>query len=352
MQDEKMHVYISDTTGVVREVFIMARQSFKQEIKNELLKGRLQEQRSKYDDQRQDREYMRSAGEDFDKTKLLEKHYFYRRDTYEACLKTACKFVAWVRDSGLTERRLPIREYDKFIVTYIEARIASGEVTARTIAKERSHLSKVWEVNTDHIRIPAIRTESEKGRTPDRYYNMSNEKHAEATAFYTMIGARKGEYHFLTSEEFRDYKDQVKDVAGIDIRYNREGQCPNIYPVRNENTGLIDRVVVVHAKHGKTNISEILPEHQREVTRIFESKEYRDFFYPSDHCNVHQCRRDYAQALYAHYARPIEELRREEKYICKDGSFRQFDREALAKVAVSLGHQPNDLFDTVHNYMR
>ena len=330
----------------------MARTSVKNEIKQELLKGRLQEQRSKYQDQLRDKHYIETAAEDFDKTKLLEKQYFYRKETYDDCLKTAVRFVDWVRNSGLTEGRLPIREYEKYIENYINDRIEKGEVTPRTIAKERSQLSKVWLVDTDNIQILPCKTESDKGRTPDKYYDMKSENNASATEFYQMIGARKGEYHFLSSQEFNAYKDQVKEVAGVNIRYNKEGQCPNIYPIVDKESGLIEKVVVIHAKHGKTNVSEILPENRERVTEIFRSQEYREYFYPSDHCNVHQCRRDYAQALYAHYARPIETLNRFEKYICKDGSHRQFDREALAKVAESLGHQPNDLYDTVHNYMR
>lgn len=330
----------------------MARTSVKNEIKQELLKGRLQEQRSKHADKLQDKKYIETAADNFDKTQLLEKQYFYRKDTYDDCLKTAVRFVDWVRESGLTEHRLPIKEYSQFIENYINARIEKGEVTPRTIAKERSQLSKVWLVDTDNIKILPCKTESDKGRTPDKYYDMESKKNISATEFYTMIGARKGEYHFLSSQEFNAYKDQVKEVAGVNIRYNKDGQCPNIYPVINRESRLVEQIVVIHAKHGKTNVSEILPENREKVTQIFRSQEYRNYFYPSDHCNVHQCRRDYARALYDHYARPIETLSRQERYICKDGSHRQFDREALAIVAQSLGHQPNDLYDTVHNYLR
>lgn len=328
------------------------RQTFKQEIKQELLKGRLQEQRSKHADQLQDKEYIASAGENFDKTQLLEKQYFYRKSTYDDCLKTALRFCDWVKAEALTGKRLPISDYAQYIEKYINARIDAGEVSPRTIAKERSQLGKVWLVDTDGIKIPACKTESDKGRTPDKYYNMHSEDHAEATAFYQAVGARKAEYHFLSPAEFEGYKEQVKAVSGVSIRYNRDGQCPNIYPVMNNDTGLIDKVIVIHAKHGKTNISEILPENQERITKIFKSQEYRNYFYPSDHCNVHQCRRDYARALYDHYARPIESLSRNEIYACKDGSRRQFDKEALSIVAQSLGHRPNDLFDTVHNYLR
>ena len=336
------------------------RQSVKQEIKTELLKGRLQEQRSKVADQRQDKIYIESAGTDFDKTKLLEKQYFYREDTYNACLKCAVRFVDWVREeSGLTEKRLPIREYSQYIEDYIQHRIDSGEVSPRTIAKERSQLSKVWLVDTDHIQILPCKTESDKGRTPDKHYDMQSERNISATEFYTMIGARKGEYRFINDQEFTKYQEKINNSTDprvqelhLKLRHNSDGQCPNIYPIMNKETHLIDKVVVIHAKHGKTNVSEILPEHQKEITRIFVSQEYRYYFYPSDHCNVHQCRRDYARALYEHYARPIETLSRTEKFICRDGTHRQYDREALSKVAQSLGHTPNDLFDTVHNYLR
>ena len=338
----------------------MGRTSYKNEIKQELLKGRLQEQRSKLADQRQDKKYIEASGENFDKTQLLEKQYFYRKDTYDACLKCAVRFVDWVRkESGLTDKRVPIREYSQYIGNYIQHRIDSGEVSPRTIAKERSQLSKVWLVDTDHIQILPCKTESDKGRTPDSHFDMRNERNISATEFYQMIGARKGEYRFINDQEFKVYQEKINNSTdprlrelNLTLRHNNDGQCPNIYPVLNKETGLIDKVVVIHAKHGKTNVSEILPENREKVTQIFRSQEYRNFFYPSDHCNVHQCRRDYARALYDHYARPIETLSREEKFMCRDGTHRQYDREALAIVAQSLGHAPNDLFDTVHNYLR
>jgi len=337
----------------------MGRISVKQEIKQELLKGRLQEQRSKVADQRQDKLYIKSAGDEFDKTQLLEKQYFYRFETYEACLKCAVRFVDWVRESGLVEKRLPIKEYENYIEKYINHRIESGEVSPRTIAKERSQLGKVWLVDTDYIKILPCKTESEKGRTPDKYFDMTSDRNKDATEFYKMIGARKNEYRFITEQEFVKYQEKINNSndprlkeLNLTLRHNSDGQCPNIYPIVNKESGLIDKVVVIHAKHGKTNVSEILPENRERVTEIFRSQEYREYFYPSDHCNVHQCRREYARALYDHYRQDISKLSREEKFICRDGSHRQYDREALAKVAQSLGHQPNDLFDTVHNYLR
>lgn len=330
----------------------MGRLTIKQEIKQDLLKGRLQQQRNKHSDKLQDKQYIQNAGENFDKTQLLQKQYFYRYETYNDCLKTACRFVDWVRETGLEEKRLPVREYEKYIENYINHLVETGDKTPRTIAKERSQLGKVWLVDTDYIRVPPMKTESEKGRTPDKYYNMDSEKNSAASEFYKMVGARKGEYRFLDLNEIKQYQDQVERETGIKIRANSEGQVPNIYPVRNPETKLIDRVIVIHAKHGKTNVSEIMEKDRERITRIFESKEYRNYFYPSDHCNVHQCRREYAQALYREHAKPILELSREEMYICKDGSGRRFDREALSIVAQSLGHQPDDLFDTVHNYMR
>ena len=74
---------------------------------------------------------------------------------------------------------------------------------------------------------------------------------------------------------------------------------------------------------------------------------------PSDHANVHACRRQYAQDFYARIMRPLDSLSPEEKYYCrgKDAG-RVYDRAAVARVAQSLGHAPGDIFDTVHNYLR
>ena len=283
----------------------MARKpTIKQELRT-LVDGRMGMGRSKHEDKQADKAYIEAAGAAFDKTQLLEKRYFYTYTTLENCFATSRNFVNWVTNStDLTSgKRLDdIRDYAKFIPVYVEHLIEQGAHTPRTVAKVRSQLGKMWLIDTDGIKIPRCKSESMKGRSPDTHYNMASEKHAEATRFYECVGARKAEYHMLSQSEFNKYAPQVEREYGVQIRQNSAGMCPNVYPLLGED-GLVNRVIVIHAKHGKSNLSEILPENRQFVTDIYKGRNtdgytrFVDFCHPSDHCNIHSCRRTYAQTL-------------------------------------------------------
>lgn len=335
------------------------RLSIKQDIRKNLIDGREGWNRSKHEDKIADKEYIRSAGDDFDRTKLLEKQYFYTRTTLENCLSTSKNFIDWVnKETSYTDhkRLKDVSQYSEFIPAYCEFLAENGMHTPRTIAKIRTQLGKVWLVDTAGVYVPPMRTESNKGRTPDKFYNMNSEKHLEATRFYEATGARKGEYRMLKLSEQRKYIKQAEEQYGLKIKAVN-GLCPNVYPVFNEQKQ-VEKVIVLHGKHGKTNCSEVLPENREFVTSVYLAKgasgytHYSDFCDPSSHCNIHACRRTYAQNLYAHYARPVHELSKKEIYATRDGTRRYFDKRALSKVALSLGHSAGDLYDTVHNYMR
>lgn len=334
------------------------KQSIKQQLRT-LTDGREGFGRSKHDDKLKDKYYIASAGDDFDKTQLLEKHFFYTRTTLNDCLATARNFVKWVNtetDLGGGRRLADVKEYGNFIENYINYLVEDTEKTPRTIAKVRSQLGKVWLVDTDGIAIPRCRTESMKGRQADPHYNMSSPEHAAATKFYCATGARKNEYRMLNLNEQKKYIEQAKTQYGIDIK-TRDGMCPNVYPVIGES-GLVEKVLVLHAKHGKSNLSEILPEHREMVTNVYRGRndkgqtKYIDMCKPADHCNVHACRRQYAQNLYKAFARDVTTLSAKDVYSTRDGTGRHYDKAALERVSESLGHRKNDLFDTVHNYMR
>lgn len=332
----------------------MGRQSIKQQL-DSMCRSRQGYGRSKHLDKTADKQYLKECGENFDKTKLNEKYYFHTKSTYENCLNSATKFVRWANKTAGRPLNVNSNEIKELIGPFINEKIKmaqNGEITPRTVARIRSELSKTFLVDTDYIKILPCTAESLKGRGIDPHWNWSN--HKAAHDFYAACGCRKNEYRNLSNSEVRVYSKKASTILEkYDLTLERDihGRCSNILPVRNEQ-GLVEKIVVVKAKHGKTNVSEIIPRNMELVTRVFDEGQYQNFFNPSDHCNIHSCRREYAQELYKEFTRDIDSLDENDLYRCRDGSMRVYDRAAVSRIATSLGHAKNDLFDTIHNYLR
>lgn len=354
------------------------RPSLKQEL-NKALSPRQGYERSKHLDKQLDhQEYIRfrDAGLEHDKMQSREKYYFHSKNTYNETLMRGVKCWRWINE--YIGHRIPLEEVPAHLNKYLDYRkelAERGEISARTLAKERSQLSKCFLVNTDNYKILLCSSESDKGRSVsikwsddlshieierqdgfDRHYN--HENHRSAVEFYAMTGARQAEYHYMNVGEVKHYAQHFKQVLAerlpgreFELYRDEHGRIPNIQPIRN-SSGTVCAVVICHAKHGKTNYSEILPEHRERLTAIFDSGEYHRYMNPSDHANVHACRRAYAQAFYNKICRPIEDLSEKEIYRTRDGTHRAYDREAVGRVAKSLGHKDNDEFDTIHKYLR
>lgn len=328
----------------------MARLSIRQEIEKNI-KDRRAFGRSKHEDKLRDRADMLRAGDAADKMNSRQKYYFYNKGTYDLYVRKAVEVFKFANEQA--GHRISFKEVEKHLNQYLDARkeaVLRGEITPRTLAKERAQLSKVWQVNLDSYKILPCHAESGKGRGSDRHFNPDN--HKEKLDFYRMIGARKAEYRDLSRQEVQAYRDQVYRETGVSLKPDLHGRVSNLQPIYGQDH-MIEKIVICKAKHGKTNISEVLPQHREEITKIFASEKFRDYFHPSNHFNVHQCRREYAQMMYQHYARDITTLRTDQLYICR-GRYagRIYDREAVAHVAECLGHTRGDLFDTIHNYLR
>ena len=315
--------------------------------------------RSKHQDKladKADRERRLEQGLEPDRMRSLEKYYFHTRKTYEESLSRAVK--AWAYINQHEGHRVPLAEVPSKLSLYLDERKAAakrGEITPRTLAKERSQLSKVFLTDLTGYAILRCTAESTKGRGDDAHWNPENHPERE---LWEIVGARKGEYHWLNKGEQVRYCERFEKVLHEHLPHNKSelyrdmhGRVPNIQPVRDSH-GQIGAIIVLHAKHGKSNYIEILPEYRARLTELYDTGKYADSMNPSDHANVHACRRIYAQRFYAHIARPIDTLDEKEIYRTKDGQYRAYDRVAVARVAQSLGHNANDLFDTIHNYLR
>ena len=336
----------------------MAKKSLKKELTASLMPRLARERSTHADKQRDHAEYerLKEAGLPTNKMDSLTKRYFYSESTLREYAKRGA--LAWAYINKCEGHRVPLSEVPSKLSLYLDERkrqAIAGQISPRTLAKERAQLSKVFNVNLDGYKILPCTSESDKGRGKDAHWNPQN--HRDAIEFWTMCGARKAEYHNLNKGEIAHYEKQFRaclkehKLKERPLYRDMHGRVPNIQPIR-DRSGQVGAVIICHAKHGKTNYSVIHPDDRERLTEIFDSGDYQRYFYPSDHANIHACRRAYAQKLYEAKARPIERLDEKQLYRTRDGTQRVYDREAVAFVAENLGHTKGDLYDTIHNYLR
>lgn len=333
----------------------MGRKSIGQEVRAHMKKGdRIGYGRSKHEDKLADKRLIKSLGDDvqLDRSRLKEHYYFHNKKTFEACAAAATRCLKWLRESE-KKSLSPAEVTPEKCAKYLEHRkkeALTGTITARTLAKERSQIAKAYGYDLTDIEVLPCQTESQKGRGKDPHWNPEN--HPREVEFWSLVGARKAEYHYLDESEKRTYGDRFERMYGVRPPADLHGEVSNIQPLFDPETGLIAAVCVLHGKHGKTNVSEIIPGNRERLTELWKEG-IDDYMYPANHANVHSCRRTYAQTMYAYYRRDLDSLSPEEKYYCR-GQYagRVYDRAAVARVAQSLGHAANDLYDTIHNYLR
>lgn len=310
--------------------------------------------RSKATDKAADRsraESLAHVGRDFDKSQSIVKENFYTRATFEKCCSEGARFLRWVRaDEG---RRVSFLDAKGRVRDYLDSRVElyqQGKLSAGYLMTERSQLSKIYMINLDDYKLPS-RELATKGREPERY-DIWKEKNPEQSKFYESVGARDFEYRFLAPDEARIYASKCERLTGYKLTFDEWNRVSNIQAFSRDANGLIDRVVIAHGKHGKSRISEILPENRKFVTEQFDSGRAYKWFSPGSHVPTQSARRAYAQSLYYDSARNFNELQSEQMYRCRDGSGRAFDRQALERVSRSLGHGDGRYTTVINNYLR
>lgn len=326
------------------------------EVRNEQLpRLKLGRGRSKHQDKIADRN---NAKDNLDWSKVndsLTQRFYYRESTFEeTCAK---KRDVWRFANNTEGKRLSIEElnqsdYPERYLSHRKKLAEEGKITARTLAKERSLIQKGFQRDMSHVEILPCTSESDKGRGKDRHWNWDN--HTDEWDFYASVGARKGEYRYITPGELSDSAKKTLAKYNLTAKTTLHGFISNLVPIYNAEKE-VEKVIILKAKHGKCNVAEIIPQNRKLVTEAFDSGRYSGYFNPSDHCNVHAARRQYGQDLYQHIreTRPeLYDLPRHEKYYTRDGKHRQYDKIALARVSSSLGHGHDRHFNVVHNYLR
>lgn len=229
----------------------------------------------------------------------------YSWGTYKAYLQQCCQFVRYCRDNHHCKNLADCREY---VQEWMETR---EDLSAYTQKLSASALCKLYGESLEELDIStkrAARNEITRSRgVAKRDAHFSEQKNADFVEFCRSTGLRRSEISKLRGDQLieKDGRYYI-ETTGKGGRYREAPVC-----------GDVELVIRKMKEAGAGKVWAKVP----------------------TNADIHSYRADYATRIYKAYARPIEELPRSEKYICrKDKAGIVYDRKAMLEASKALGH--------------
>lgn len=240
-----------------------------------------------------------------DKKLDLTKRKIYSWSTYKSYLQQCCQFVRYCQDQHHCKNLADCRQY---VGEWMESR---KDLSAYTQKLSASALCKLYGESLEELEITtkrAARSEITRSRgTAKRDKHFSEEKNAEFVEFCRSTGLRRSEITKLRGDQLIE----------------RDGE----YCIETTGKGGRFRVITICG-----NVELVIGKMKEAGTEKVWKK------IPSN-ADIHSYRADYATRIYSKYARPIEEIPRKERYICrKDKRGITYDRAAMLEASRALGH--------------
>lgn len=290
----------------------------------------------------------------------------YSYNTYETYWKHIKYFIIWLKANH--PDCTTMKKAKGYVPEWLQARVDQG-LSAWTIQTEAAALNKIYGIKIDDPKRfqPPRRNKADIVRsrgTKVRDSHFSEKKNEELVNFCKGCGFRRNVLEHLRGDDLYD-RSRV-EAALMNARANNDVQmikaCTDaLKTFPNEDYFILHR----GDKGGKSRISPIVgPNVDKIVARMRNTKpDEKVWKYVSGNCDVHGYRADYATYLYKEYARPVEELRFENKMKCADGKYRseiyycrgdekgkRLDRRAIGVISIALGHNREDT--AISNYVR
>ena len=240
-----------------------------------------------------------------DKKYDLTKGKIYSWTTYRSYLQQCCQFVRYCRDNHYCKNLADCRQY---VEEWMESR---KELSAYTQKLSASALCKLYGESLEELGITtkrAARSEITRSRgTAKRDAHFSEQKNADFVEFCRSTGLRRSEITKLRGDQL------LQEEGQWYIQTTGKGGRFRIIPI----CGDVELVVRKMQAAGTGKVWKKVPQN----------------------ADIHSYRADYASRIYLKYARPIEELPRKERYICrKDKRGITYDRAAMLEASKALGH--------------
>lgn len=252
-----------------------------------------------------------------DKKTDLTKRKIYSWNTYKSYLQHCCQFVRYCRDNYHCKNLADCRQYVK---EWMESR---KDLSAYTLKLSASALSKLYEESIEELGITtkrAARSQIIRSRgTAKRDAHFSEQKNADFVEFCRSTGLRRSEITKLRGDQLieRDGQYYIETVG----KGGRRREAPVC--------GDVELVIRKMKEAGTEKVWKKIP----------------------SNADIHSYRADYATRIYLKYARPIEEIPRKERYICRrDKVGTIYDRQAMLIASQALGHNRVDV--VAQHYLR
>ena len=240
-----------------------------------------------------------------DKKLDLTKRKIYSWSTYKSYLQQCCQFVRYCKDKHHCKNLADCRQY---VGEWMESR---KDLSAYTLKLSASALCKLYGESLEELGITtkrAARSEITRSRgTAKRDAHFSEQKNADFVEFCRSTGLRRSEITKLRGDQLIE----------------RDGE----YCI--ETTG----------KGGRFRVITICGDVELVIGKMKEAGTGKVWKKVPQNADIHSYRADYASRIYLKYARPIEELPRKERYICrKDKAGIVYDKAAMLEASKALGH--------------
>lgn len=265
----------------------------------------------------------KAFGESRHEAKIVGKadEKIFSHNTMNTYVRECINFARWCRDQyGDTK----VSRMDTHAAEYMQHLRDTG----RSPWSQKAILSglrKLYGNDNEHLRDIRTdarhRTDITRSRldTPMARH-FSESRNAELINFCEKTGLRRSELEHLTGDRVT-YKGDQAYISGVS---GKGGRVRDVLILGNDQA-VIDRI-------------QNTPAGDLVWGRVHSA------------ANIHGYRADYAAELYKEYARPVDELRDDERYIARaDMAGEVFDRQALQIVAENLGHSRVSI--CVQNYL-
>lgn len=252
-----------------------------------------------------------------DKKIDLTERKIYSWNTYKSYLQQCCQFARYCRDNHHCKNLADCRQYVK---EWMESR---KDLSAYTLKLSASALSKLYRESIEELGITtkrAARSEITRSRgTVKRDAHFSEQKNADFVEFCRSTGLRRSEITKLRGDQLIERDGQYYIcITGKGGRYREAPVCGNV-----------ELVIGKMKEAGTEKVWKKIP----------------------SNADIHSYRADYATRIYSKYARPIEEIPRKERYICRrDKVGTIYDRQAMLIASQALGHNRIDVIG--QHYLR
>lgn len=240
-----------------------------------------------------------------DKKIDLTKGKIYSWSTYKSYLQQCCQFARYCRDQHHCKNLADCRQY---VQEWMESR---KDLSAYTLKLSASALCKLYGESLEELGIStkrAARGEITRSRgTAKRDAHFSEQKNADFVEFCRSTGLRRSEITKLRGDQLIERDGQYYIcITGKGGRYREAPVCGNV-----------ELVIGKMKEAGTGKVWKKVPQN----------------------ADIHSYRADYASRIYLKYARPIEEIPRKERYICrKDKAGIVYDKAAMLEASKALGH--------------